>query len=576
MKDAEHYEKAADDLKGSEGKARRLKTELEDAKSAAEEAKALFDTAERKLASVQAVHLAAKLTPGEACPVCGSHDHPAPANGRIENVGLDKAFREAKAAWEKAEGKRQTAAGELAAAEGALNTLQDQFTKLSQPEDSAADLRDRAAAVTRKIGELGAEIDLAAAEGGLEGVKTEEAAAEAGRETARIELELKRQAEALARGKYEQALSAVPEVFRDPKALEAALVSAQTTLAARQEALKDAVEAERVAREAAIGAAKDAQAAKSGHEESIGRREKAEAAFKERLEMNALTEVEYRSYKAWIPTIESDTQTVDEYRRSLDIARANRESAEKAIAGSERPDLTPLETALQQTAEAQREATDLRATTGARLSHLRNLRSEIEDALNRLQALENKTAPLRALAALFNAENSMRLALETYAITTMFEHVLRAANLRLGPMTNRRYLLIREKEEESGGRSRRGLGISVFDLHTGKARAPSTLSGGETFIAALALALGLSDVVESVNGKVHLNTIFIDEGFGSLDTENESGTLEQVLHVLTNLVSQRRALGVISHVGLVQEAIPNGFYVRKELRGSRIEARNIE
>jgi DNA repair protein SbcC/Rad50 len=92
---------------------------------------------------------------------------------------------------------------------------------------------------------------------------------------------------------------------------------------------------------------------------------------------------------------------------------------------------------------------------------------------------------------------------------------------------------------------------------------------------ALALALGLSDVVESVNGKVHLDTIFIDEGFGSLDTENESGTLDQVLQVLTNLVSQRRAVGVISHVPMVQNAIPNGFYVRKDLRGSRIEVREL-
>lgn len=89
----------------------------------------------------------------------------------------------------------------------------------------------------------------------------------------------------------------------------------------------------------------------------------------------------------------------------------------------------------------------------------------------------------------------------------------------------------------------------------------------------MALALGLSDVVESVSGKVRLDTIFIDEGFGSLDTENESGTLDQVLQALSNLVSQRRAVGLISHVPLVQETIPNGFYVRKEVQGSRIEAR---
>jgi exonuclease SbcC len=133
-----------------------------------------------------------------------------------------------------------------------------------------------------------------------------------------------------------------------------------------------------------------------------------------------------------------------------------------------------------------------------------------------------------------------------------------------------------EREIEGGaGRSRRGLGIRVFDVHTGKARPTSTLSGGETFMAALALALGLSDIVESVSGQVRLDTIFIDEGFGSLDTQNESGTLDQVLQVLTNLAGQRRVVGLISHVPLVQETIPNGFYVRKEPRGSFVEARGV-
>jgi exonuclease SbcC len=137
-------------------------------------------------------------------------------------------------------------------------------------------------------------------------------------------------------------------------------------------------------------------------------------------------------------------------------------------------------------------------------------------------------------------------------------------------MTSSRYQLERDRE---GGRGSRGLGIQVFDVHTGKFRGTDTLSGGETFIAALALALGLADVVEATNGKVRLDTIFIDEGFGSLDTENGSGTLDQVLHVLGSLVKQSRAVGLISHVPLVQEAIPNGFYVRKGPMGSAIEKR---
>ena len=153
----------------------------------------------------------------------------------------------------------------------------------------------------------------------------------------------------------------------------------------------------------------------------------------------------------------------------------------------------------------------------------------------------------------------------------MFDQVLQAANLRLQPMSSGRYSLEREFEGKGGGR--RGLGICVHDIHTGKARATATLSGGETFIAALSLALGLSDIVESVSGHIRLDTIFIDEGFGSLDTDNDTGTLDQVLQTLQDLVGDNRAVGLISHVQLVQHAIPNGFTIKKTATGSHVEAR---
>lgn len=120
----------------------------------------------------------------------------------------------------------------------------------------------------------------------------------------------------------------------------------------------------------------------------------------------------------------------------------------------------------------------------------------------------------------------------------MFERVLASANQRLAPMTAKRYRL--ERDDEGSGRDQ-GLGVRAFDNHTGKSRPTTTLSGGETFIAALALALGLADVVESESGKVRLDTIFIDEGFESLDTANGSGTLDQALQVLNSIVSQNRA-----------------------------------
>ena len=169
--------------------------------------------------------------------------------------------------------------------------------------------------------------------------------------------------------------------------------------------------------------------------------------------------------------------------------------------------------------------------------------------------LEQSSGSLRGLAEAFDGQNELWTSLETFAIGAMFDQVLEAAKLRLDPMTSGRYRFERDTVSVSG-RSKRGLDGRVHDIETGWAREIITLSGGETFIAALSLALGLSDIVEMTNGAIRLDTIFIDEGFGSLDTENDDGTLDQVLQVLQNIVGERRAVGLISHVPLVQQPAP--------------------
>ena len=282
LKDAEQFEKEEGDLEATKLKAGRLKTDFDKALSLAAEAKARFETAEANLAAVQALHLAAKLVPGEACSVCGSCDHPAPANGQIENIGLDQAFRDAKKAWEQARKGQDEASRNFALAEGALRVRQDRFNELSKPEQSAALLREQIATVTGEVAKLGPEIDLAVAEHRLEEVTTKAIAAEETRETARSALEVARQEEGIARDRYEQALLAIPEEFRERKALEAARAARQADLKARQLALEEAINAERAAGEAALGAGKDEEAARKALENAEGRREKAEALFGER------------------------------------------------------------------------------------------------------------------------------------------------------------------------------------------------------------------------------------------------------------------------------------------------------
>ncbi len=253
-------------------------------------------------------------------------------------------------------------------------------------------------------------------------------------------------------------------------------------------------------------------------------------------------------------------------------AKDRLERAQKAIAETDRPDIAALKAARDEAQATREQALKNSLDAAARLCQLQKLHRELRDEAAALDRREAETGPLRDLAKAFFGDNDERTTLETFAIATMFEHVLAAANLRLEPMTRGRFRLSRGSEGR--GRARRGLDIQVEDSFTGKARDTQSLSGGETFIAALALALGLSDVVESTRGNVRLDAIFIDEGFGSLDSADDAGTLDQVLQSLTELVGNRRAVGLISHVPLVQQTVPNGFWVTSSPSGSRIEERH--
>lgn len=157
---------------------------------------------------------------------------------------------------------------------------------------------------------------------------------------------------------------------------------------------------------------------------------------------------------------------------------------------------------------------------------------------------------------------------ERYLLSIYFSEILTAANERFVKMTNGRYELVR-REDKTKGQSAEGLEIDVFDLYSGKERSVRSLSGGETFKASLALALGLSDVIQSQKGGVQIDTLFIDEGFGTLDTDS----LEMAIETLMDLQSSGRLIGVISHVDELKDRIPARILVETVNEGShaRIE-----
>ena len=547
-------------------------SELATKTEAAQAAEAILTDAEARLSRTQAIILAEKLTEGAPCPVCGSHDHPAPAHGAPEQSGLTEAFRNAQAEARTAAEARVRAATELGNCRTWLDEKKQALDEQERPGRTMAELEAEITRLEGDIATLGEAVDLDAMSEHLANLKRKVTKAEAAEATARTASGQAEIALAGARAKRDAVVEALPEGLRTPDAVVARREALQREQRQLSEALEVATQKDRAASEALTRAQEQLEAAKRASNAQVQRVEKAQGDFGARLAEVGLDKAGYEACKAHFPTLDTDRKTVSDHREGLIAARTTWQNATAACADHERPDLAPLQLALDNATQELNAANDGLSSSRTDVLSLTNFKNSLAEALTETERLESETGLLRGLADLANGKNDFKMTLETFAIGAMFDQVLEAANMRLDPMTRGRYRLARGLEA-SGGRGKRGLEIEVFDINTGKARPTATLSGGETFIAALALALGLADVVESLSGKIRMDTIFIDEGFGSLDTENGAGTLDQVIQVLAALTEGSRAVGLISHVGLVQEAIPQGFYVRSTPSGSRVEER---
>ena len=185
-----------------------------------------------------------------------------------------------------------------------------------------------------------------------------------------------------------------------------------------------------------------------------------------------------------------------------------------------------------------------------------------------MAALDEAYQTSALLAETAKGNNAARISLSAFVLQSILDDVLLAANVRLETMSSGRYLL-RRSEVLGDARKKSGLNLEVNDAYTGVARPVKTLSGGEIFLASLALALGLTDVVQSYAGGLRLDTILVDEGFGSLDPE----ALDAALAALTDLQANGRLVGIISHVAELEERIPTRLEIIPGEHGSRAEWR---
>ena len=571
---AREVERARSALETAEGVLTNAQTRVINARSQRKTLEDIVRDRQAEFIAGQARLLAESLESGSPCPVCGSADHPQPAHGGEPAAGLEDAWRDAQVAFEGAMLEAQTAESAFSAARGIRDERNDALQALAAPDGSAAELDGEVVRLATAIEDLGAAVNLSALVG-------QTGTLEGNVSTAGVESATKADAEqstgraaALARQSYNDHIAAVPELLRDADAITLRQGTLSNQIERRQQEIETAQGACTKSSSDRAGAESDRTGATKRVAECDQDLADARVAYTIRRDELGLSDEQYRTAKVDIANMATMLVQLDTFRGNLTRAQSRVDDTSAAIADRERPDLEHLRTARDTAQTAATTATRAAADARAKCNQLAQLLDSLREQMTRLAMLNEQSGPLRALAEAFEGRNAMNITLETYAVGAMFDQVLEAANLRFGPMSQGRYRLERDVQTV-GGRRKRGLDIRVHDIQTGRAREVSTLSGGETFIAALSLALGLSDIVEMSHGAIRLDTIFIDEGFGSLDSDGDGGTLDQVLQVLQDIVGQNRAVGLISHVPLVQQAVPNGFTVIKTPSGSTIEERIV-
>ena len=349
----------------------------------------------------------------------------------------------------------------------------------------------------------------------------------------------------------------------------AALTREIDAISARHQAAKQALETAQRAHEQAQLAqvrAASAQAQAEARLEELRRSADDHAhAFAQARDAIFATEADYLSAKADIPGAALLQQEIDAFSEALTRATTLHEDLAQRLQDDRTlHDLEAGEARRKEAEQRLNAAKDVLAAHKTRCASNRALIAQIAQLLDAFKEMEAHYALLGKLRDVLDGKNHFNMRLETFAQAYYFEQMLIGANVRLARMTHGRYSF-RRKEMVSDARRQAGLDLDVMDQYTGRARDVSTLSGGESFKASLSLALGLADVVTSESGGVELSTIFIDEGFGTLDEESLDDTVE----TLISLQDSGRLVGVISHVAELKERIPAHLVVESGSGGSQ-------
>ena len=517
----------------------------------------------------QAALMAAQLTPGQACPVCGALEHPRPA---LKSAGVpdEQAMKTQQAVVETLDQKREELRAAFSRQQSECSTLAIRIKDLEQElgdgaQEPVADLQER-------LQTMQAAYAQAASAGQQAEITAEELTrlSEAEQSMA-VQMEQADQAWRQADNALKQAeavlqerMAAIPERFQQP----AALRQAQAEAKQRQQQLKERLEAARQMLQEAAAQLTKVQAgyenAKNNLQDRRAREQAGQQEFDSRLQAAGFeNKAEYNAAKRAPEYLSKLAERIRIFDDGLIAAKERAQRAQAAAAGLCQPDLGALE---QTVAQVQFRHDGL-VGEQTRLEGLVTRQGEWLDKLNkfgsRMEKATQRFSVLGRLAEVANGGNAYKLTFQRFVLGALLDDVAIAANERLRMMSRGRYHLQRTMDRARKNAAG-GLDLEVFDHYTGSARGVGTLSGGETFLASLSLALGLADVVQSYAGGIHLDTILVDEGFGTLDPE----ALDFAIKALLDLQKGGRLVGIISHVPELKERIDARLEVCATRHGS--------
>lgn len=521
----------------------------------------------------QAALLARELQMGAPCPVCGSKEHPAPATSENENALVTKQQVEearikenqARKAMQSAQEKRDKAHNDVLVKEKEVSQLEQQLAELAaQPLDRLAEALNMADAEVKRL--LNRQTEQKDISKRVTEIKSLLAGIEAALTSLEAQVNTDNEQTIQARTKTEQLEQMIPEAYRAPKALTDGLTALNTRITALTSALEKAESELTKKRSTLDQAIAKCKALKDHHAELTQRTTEAEQIWNRALTESVFADLE--SFHQALLT-EGEQQSlkteIDSFQTELNTLNGAVSQLKSELSGQAPPDMIAIEQLLA-------EKTNLFKTTDETWRKLEERNNQLQGVKAKLAKASEKNTDLEAQYAIYGTlsdvaggQTGNKISLQRFVLSVLLDDVLIQASARLNLMSKGRYQLVR-KEDRSKGNKASGLDLEVEDGYSGKTRPVATLSGGESFMAALSLALGLSDVVQSYAGGIKLDTLFIDEGFGSLDPES----LDLAIKTLIDLQANGRMIGIISHVSELKEQMALRLDVVSSRSGSTI------